>query len=150
MPRKLNKFAQEIKDIYQQVEKSLSQEVCQKIKVGGWVKSIRSSKNISFITLNDGSGLPNLQIVCPSHLAKKIKNANFGSCLMIEGQLVSTPNRNQKIELQSQKIELVNPAAEDYPFQKQTIPLEVVRNYPHLRTKTSYFLAVFKLRSQIS
>jgi len=100
--------------------------------------------------LNNGSCLHNLQIVCPTQLASKLKNINFGSCLIIEGQLVSTPHRDQPIELHAQQIELVNPTAEDYPLQKQALPLEVVRNYPQLRAKTNYFLAVFKLRSQIS
>jgi len=136
-----------IKDIHQHVEKISRLE---KIKVGGWVKSIRQSKNISFITLNDGSCLQNLQIICSSHLSEKTKNINFSSCLIVEGKLVLTPNRDQKIELQAQKIEFVNLTETDYPLQKQAIPLEVVRNFPHLRAKTNYFLAVFKLRSQIS
>ena len=135
-----------IKELYQQAEKLSTEE---KIEIGGWVKSIRQSKNISFITLNDGSCLQNLQIVCSSHLAE-VKNVNFSSCLIIEGKLVLTPNRDQKIELQAQKIEFVNLTETDYPLQKQAIPLEVVRNFPHLRAKTNYFLAVFKLRSQIS
>ncbi|KLL04107.1 MAG: asparaginyl-tRNA synthetase [Mycoplasmataceae bacterium CE_OT135] len=122
----------------------------EEIKVQGWVKSIRQSKNISFITLNDGSCLQNLQVVCPSHLTEEIKNANFGSCLRAKGKLILTLDRAQKIELRAQKIEFVNPAAADYPLQKQAIPLEVVRNYPHLRAKTNYFLAIFKLRSQVS
>ena len=136
-----------IKDIHQHFEKISRLE---KIKVGGWVKSIRQSKSISFITLNDGSCLQNLQIICSSHLAEKAKNINFSSCLIVEGKLVLTPNRDQKIELQAQKIEFINLTETDYPLQKQAIPLEVVRNFPHLRAKTNYFLAVFKLRSQIS
>jgi asparaginyl-tRNA synthetase len=68
----------------------------------------------------------------------------------MEGQLVSTPHRNQKVELHAQQIELVNPAGEDYPLQKQALPLEVVRNYPHLRAKTNYFLALFRLRHSVS
>jgi len=100
--------------------------------------------------LNDGSCSQNLQIVCLSRLAEETKNFNFGSCLIIKGKLILTPDRTQKIELQAQKIEFVSPTEEDYPLQKQAIPLEVVRNYPHLRAKTNYFLAVFRLRSQIS
>ncbi|CAH1763816.1 9997_t:CDS:2 [Entrophospora sp. SA101] len=68
----------------------------------------------------------------------------------MKGKLSLTPNRTQKIELQAQKIEFANLTETDYPLQKQAIPLEVVRNYPHLRAKTNYFLAVFKLRNQIT
>jgi len=81
---------------------------------------------------------------------EEIKNVNFGSCLIIKGKLILTPDRAQKIELKAQKIEFINLTGADYPLQKQAIPLEVVRNYPHLRAKTNYFLAVFKLRNRIS
>ena len=94
--------------------------------------------------------MQNLQVICPSYLAEEIKNTNFGSCLIIEGKLILTPNRDQKIELRAQKIGFINLTEADYPLQKQAIPLEVVRNFPHLRAKTNYFLATFKLRSQIS
>src|SRR5438552_9585750 len=117
-----------IAEIYQNSQK-LSQ--LKEIKVQGWVKSIRQSKNVSFIILNDGSCLQNLQIVCSSHLTEEIKNVNFGSCLIMKGKLSLTPNRTQKIELQAQKIEFANLTETDYPLQKQAIPLEVVRNYPH-------------------
>jgi asparaginyl-tRNA synthetase len=111
---------------------------------------VRESKNISFITLNDGSCLQNLQIVCSSYLAEKIKDANFGSCLIVSGKLILTPKRAQNCELQAQKIELINSTADNYPLQRQKIPLEVARDFPHLRAKTNYFLALFRLRHSIS
>ena len=101
------------------------------------------------MTLNDGSCWENLQLVCPSQLLSPELKINFGSCLIAQGKLVLTPQRAQSLEIQIQKLELVNPTASDYPLQKQTIPLEVVRNYPHLRAKTNYFLAIFRLRSQV-
>jgi len=137
-----------IAEIYQKPQEELKH--LNEIKVQGWVKSVRRSKNISFIILNDGSCLQNLQIVCSSHLEEKVKRVNFSSCLTAKGKLSLTPGQIQKIELRAQKIEFINSTAEDYPLQKQTIPLEVVRNYPHLRAKTNYFLAIFRLRHVIS
>src|SRR3954451_4569647 len=122
-----------IRDIYRQ-EKELSK--LEKIKAGGWVRSIRQNK---FIELNDGSCLSNLQLVCPPDLAEKTKQINFGSSLIVSGKLILTPERVQSCELQCREIELVNSTDEGYPLQKQFIPLEEVRKHLHLRAKTNYF-----------
>jgi asparaginyl-tRNA synthetase len=133
-----------IKNLYQQAEKISKLE---QIKVGGWVKSVRQNK---FIELNDGSCLQNLQLIGPPHLVEKIKQINFGSSLIVSGKLILTPERVQICELQVQAIEFINPTGENYPLQKQNIPLKVVRDYPHLRAKTNYFLTIFRLRHSIS
>ncbi|CAH1756651.1 11269_t:CDS:2 [Entrophospora sp. SA101] len=92
----------------------------------------------------------NLQIVCPADLVDKIKQINFDSNLIVSGKLVVTSQRQQPCELQVSQIEFINPTATDYPLQKKNIPLEVVRKFPHLRAKTNYFLAIFRLRHSIS
>lgn len=140
-----------IKDIYQQAEKISELE---KIKVGGWVKSVRSKGEIIFIILNDGSTIDNLQIVISQKnffQADLLKKINFASSLLVSGKLVCrTTEYQQSFELLGTAIEFVNPTNEKYPFQKKKIPLEVVRNFPHLRAKTNYFLALFRLRHSIS
>ncbi|CAG8698565.1 12433_t:CDS:1 [Racocetra persica] len=140
-----------IKDIYQQVEKFSKLE---KFKVGGWVKSVRSGKEKIFITLNDGSTLDNLQIIAeressPDGLLGKV---NFSSCLLVSGRLLLTPQRSQPFELvvSGSDLEIINSTADDYPLQKKNIPLNVVRESPHLRAKTNYFLVLFRLRHSIS
>jgi len=116
------------------------------------VKSVRESKKVFFIALNDGSSLKNLQIVI---LQKKfsqfdlLKKINFASSLVVNGQLILTPEREQICELRVSEVEFVSSNADDYPLQKKNIPLEVVRDYPHLRAKTNYFSAVFHLRHSI-
>src|SRR3954452_9244168 len=102
-----------IQDIYQQPEKLSELE---KIKVGGWVKSIRQNK---FIELNDGSCLSNLQLVCPPDLVEELKKANFNSNLIVNGKLILTPGRTQHCELHIRKIELIAPPSEGYPLQKK-------------------------------
>lgn len=134
-----------IQDIYRQTKKLSGLE---EVKIRGWAKSsIRQKK---FVDLNDGSCLPNLQVVFSPSLAEKIKKINFGSGLIIKGKLILTPERAQTCELQAQEIEFISLTESDYPLQKQIIPLRVVRDYPHLRAKTNYFLALFRLRHSIS
>jgi len=79
-----------------------------------------------------------------------LEKINFASSLVVSGRLTLTPEREQSCELQISKIELVNSTINDYPLQKKNIPLEVVRNFPHLRAKTNYFLAIFRLRHSLS
>ena len=89
-------------------------------------------------------------MVCPSELAEKLSKVNFNSSLIVGGKLILTPERAQICELQAQTIEFINPTGESYPLQKKNIPLEVVRNFPHLRAKTNYFLVLFRLRHSTS
>lgn len=122
----------------------------QEVKVQGWVKSFRQGKRISFLVLNDGSCFQNLQVVCANNLVVEVGTINFGSCLKIKGKLILTPDKAQPFELQAQVIEIVNTVTAEYPLQKQHIPLDIVRKYPHLRAKTNYFLAMFRLRNSVS
>lgn len=117
------------------------------------MKSVRESKKIIFIALNDGSGLRNLQVVILQKLFLQLdllKKISFASGLVVSGQLVLTPEREQICELRVSEIEFVSSNADDYPLQKKSIPLEVVRDYSHLRAKTNYFSAIFSLRHSIS
>jgi asparaginyl-tRNA synthetase len=139
-----------VKDIYQNSEKLSKLE---EIKVGGWVKSVREGKEIIFVIINDGTSLDNLQVIISQNKFPQnelLKKINFGASLIVSGKLILTPHLKQAYELQADKIDFVNSAAENYPFQKKNIPLDVVRNFPHLRAKTNYFLALFRLRHSIS
>ena len=118
----------------------------QLITVGGWVKTIRQK----FIHLNDGSGLETLQLVCPPNLANQLKAIKFGSYLTAYGKLALTPNREQSCELKVTEFTFLSSPTSTYPLQKQKMTLETIRHYPHLRTKTTHFLAVFGLRHAIS
>jgi asparaginyl-tRNA synthetase len=139
-----------VKDIYQNSEKLSKLE---EVKVGGWVKSVREGKEIIFVIINDGTSLDNLQVIISQNKFPQnelLKKINFGASLIVSGKLILTPHLKQAYELQADKIDFVNSAAENYPFQKKNIPLDVVRNFPHLRAKTNYFLALFRLRHSIS
>ena len=103
-----------------------------------------------FVQIKDDSSLANLQLIASPELADQLKKLKFGSYLQAQGKLALTPHLSQTCELKLAKITGLSSPDPDYPFQKKKIPLEVVRNYPHLRAKTNYFLALFRLRHSIS
>jgi asparaginyl-tRNA synthetase len=133
-----------IKEILAQPE-TISQQ--KNLTVSGWVQSVRQNK---FLQIKDGSTLKTLQLICPPDFKSQLKEVKFGSYLQARGQLILTPQQAQNCELKIEKITSLNFPDQDYPLQKKKIPLEVVRNFPHLRTKTNYFLTLFRLRHSIS
>lgn len=122
------------------------------IKVKGWVKSIRYSKNIIFISIKDGSDLSFLQLVIfkdEFNQLELINNLNFSSFLMVEGILIDSKGK-QNFELKIIKIDFLNVSSNDYPLQKKNIPLETIRDHLHLRSKTNFFFNIFRLRHFVS
>lgn len=96
------------------------------IKVGGWVKSIRDSKTFGFIVLSDGTFFETLQIVYHDELESfdTISKLNVGSALIIEGELVATPDAKQPFEIQATNIEVEGTSSPDYPLQKKRHTLD--------------------------
>lgn len=120
------------------------------ITVGGWVKTIRDSKALGFIELNDGSIFKGLQIVFEQSNVenyKEVAKYNVGSALVVTGTVVSTPNARQPFELKASEIELEGASTNDYPLQKKRHSLEFLRTISHLRARTNTFNAVFRIRS---
>ena len=120
------------------------------ITVCGWVKTIRRSKNMCFVELNDGTSLNNLQLVVDNsnEVSKKFyENLNVGSSIAVKGMVVSSVNKNQNIELNVEISELLGDCPIDYPIQKKKQNMEFLREIPHLRTRTNTFNAVFKVRN---
>ncbi|XP_072433770.1 asparaginyl-tRNA synthetase isoform X4 [Chiloscyllium punctatum] len=122
----------------------------QEVRVQGWVRSVRAQKEITFLNINDGSSLQNLQIVARSDL--NIRGITFGSAVEIWGKLVQSPHKKQRTELLADKIRLVgacNPV--NLPFKiKERHSLEYIRQFPHLRCKTNVFSSLLRIRSEAS
>lgn len=137
-----------IKSLYRQA----TQQFGQKITVAGWVKTSRSSKEVGFIELNDGTFFKNLQVVFESNLDNfnDIEKLPIGSSLKIEGTLVESPAEGQSFELKAEKITIINAALPDYPLQKKRHSFEFLREIAHLRPRSNTFMAVFRLRSVLS
>ena len=106
-----------------------------KVKVCGWVKTIRDQKNFAFIDLNDGSSLLNLQCIIKNTNDdfRKIYEITIGSSICLEGTIVESPGKNQKYELSIDKITIIGLASSDYPLQKKNHSFEYLRTISHLR-----------------
>ncbi|MGB4567896.1 MAG: asparagine--tRNA ligase [Dysgonamonadaceae bacterium] len=125
----------------------------EEVNVKGWVRTRRGNKNISFVALNDGSTINNLQIV--------IENAKFGeeflkpittgACIGVNGILVQSMGREQTVEVQAHEIEIYGTAdPATYPLQKKGHSLEFLREIAHLRPRTNTFGAIFRIRHHMS
>lgn len=121
--------------------------------VQGWVRTRRDAKGFSFLELNDGSCLGNLQIVADESLPsfERLKNAQTGAAVSILGRVVASKGGGQKWELLASEISVTGPApAESYPLQKKRHSDEFLREIAHLRARTNKFGAIFRLRSHCS
>lgn len=127
----------------------LQAKVGSEITAKGWVRTRRGNKNVSFIALNDGSTINNLQIVVD--LARfdenMLKLITTGACLCVRGKLVESQGQGQSVEMQADAIEVYGSAdSETYPLQKKGHSLEFLREIAHLRPRTNTFSAVLRIR----
>lgn len=121
------------------------------VEVGGWIKSVRTSKNCNFVMLNDGSTQPDLQIVVEAthsqfELSSKLLT---GSSVYIKGKAVSSPGK-QKIELHLEVLDILGATTSDYPLQKKATSLEFLREVAHVRARTNTIGAVLRIRHTVS
>jgi len=133
---------EKIKDI-------LSTEPGRDVLIKGWVRTRRGSKQVSFIAVNDGSTIKNIQVVVDMQAfdEEKLKLITTGASLAVEGKLVKSEGKGQNVEIQAGKIEIYGPAdPEKYPLQKKGHSMEFLREIAHLRFRTNTFGAVFRIR----
>jgi asparaginyl-tRNA synthetase len=119
------------------------------VLVKGWVRTKRSSKNVNFIALNDGSTIHNLQVVADVETFGEefMKDINTSASLAVTGQLVESQGSGQKVELIASNIEIYGKADPDkYPIQPKKHSLEFLRENAHLRFRTNTFGAIFRIR----
>ena len=123
------------------------------VLVQGWVKTKRSSGAVSFVQVNDGSTLNDLQIVADEALPgyEIVESLTTGCSVSILGTLVESPGKGQKYEIQATSIELVGPSdPETYPLQKKRHTPEFLREIAHLRPRTNTFGAMARVRNATS
>ena len=123
------------------------------IIVCGWIRNLRSSKNIAFVELNDGSFFKPLQVVLDAENVsnfEKITSLNVGASIIVKGILKVTPNAKQPFELSANEVEISGVSSPDYPLQSKKHSMEFLREVAHLRPRTNTFLAVFRVRSIIA
>lgn len=137
-----------VKEISRNTEKFLNQEVT----LAGWVRSIRTSKNLGFIVLNDGTFFDNIQVVFENTLENfaELDKLPIGSSIRITGTLVESQGKGQAVEVQAASVEVIGTADLDFPIQKKRHSFEYLRTIAHLRPRTNTYTAVFRVRSLLA
>jgi asparaginyl-tRNA synthetase len=123
----------------------------ERVLVKGWVRTRRDSKGFSFLELNDGSCLKNLQVIVDEGLSSfaQLKDVTTGAALEVEGALVESPGAGQTWEVRAAALRLLGTAdPETYPLQKKRHTDEFLRTIAHLRPRTNKYGALFRIRSE--
>ena len=138
--------------LVKQLYKNIDEFSGKTVKLAGWVRTLRDSKNFGFIELNDGSFFNNVQIVFDNTLNnfEEIRKLSISSSIEVEGEVIKTENAKQPFEIKATNITIVNLANLDYPLQKKRHSFEYLRTVAHLRPRTNTFNAVFRVRSVLS
>lgn len=130
-----------------------SVETGKEINVKGWVRTRRGNKNVSFVALNDGTTINNIQIVIDIALFGEefLKPITTGSCINVNGILVESQGQGQSVEIQAKEIQVYGTAdPATYPLQKKGHSLEFLREIAYLRPRTNTFGAIFRIRHHMA
>lgn len=120
--------------------------------VKGWVRTKRDAKSFSFIELNDGSCLKNIQIIVDETIDNydAVKKITTGAALAVRGKLVESKGGGQQWEIQASQVDVISLAPDTFPLQKKRHSDEFLRSIAHLRPRTNKYGAVFRIRSELS
>ncbi len=124
----------------------------EEILVNGWVRTRRDSKTFSFIELNDGSCLKNLQVIADSSLPNysEIQSLTTGASVSVLGKLIPSQGQGQKWEVAATSVQTLGKADASYPLQKKGHTPEFLREIAHLRPRSNLFSCVFRVRSRLA
>jgi len=130
-----------------------SGKVDREILLKGWVRTKRGNNSVSFIAVNDGTTIHNIQVVADGEKFSQeaLREVTTGSSISVNGKLVSSMGKGQKVEIQASSIEVLGTAdPESYPLQKKGHSFEFLREIAHLRFRTNTFGAVFRIRHALA
>ena len=129
-----------------------SESPIEQVLIKGWVKTRRDAKDFSFVEINDGSCLKNMQVIAHNSLRnyEEVKKLTTGSSVAVKGEMVLSQGGNQKFEVVATEIEIYSIAPEDYPLQKKKHTDEYLRTIAHLRPRSNKYGAAFRVRSELS
>jgi asparaginyl-tRNA synthetase len=132
-----------------------STEYGSEVTIMGWVKTKRDSKGgFSFLEINDGSTIKNIQVIVESTMdnySDEIVKLTAGCSVMVKGILAESPGKGQKVEVQAIEVQVVGwTDPETYPLQKKRHSFEYLRTIAHLRPRTNTFGAVTRIRNAMS
>lgn len=124
------------------------------VTVHGWIRTVRDQKSFTFIEVNDGSTLGNLQVIADASISgyeEAVKDLNTGASVVISGELVESPGKNQAVELRAHQISVIGPCdPAKYPLQKKRHTFEYLRTIAHLRPRTNTQGAVLRIRNALA
>ena len=128
--------------------------VGRRVALQGWIRTRRDSKGgFSFLELNDGSCLANIQIIADGDLPNyeaEIKRLTAGCSVTVRGEIKPSGGKGQTIELHAAEVMVHGWAdPEHYPLQKKRHSFEKLRQWAHLRPRTNTFGAVARVRNRI-
>lgn len=134
------------------IKNILASENEKELKVNAWVRTKRDSKKFTFLELNDGSCLSNLQVIVDETVTdyEKLKDVTTGASISVSGKLTKSLGKGQKWEVHADSFKIFGLAPKDYPLQKKGHSFEFLREISHLRPRSNLFGAVFRLRSRIA
>jgi len=130
------------------------------VTVCGWARTVRDSKNLVFIQVNDGSCFASIQLTFDrtnpanpqnsENIEKALKDLSTGASLKATGKLIKSPASGQSVEVNLETLIVLGKCPSDYPIQKKAASMEFLRDNAHLRARTNTFGAVFRMRSQMA
>ena len=118
-----------------------SEQPTEDVVLEGWVRTRRDSKTFSFIELNDGSSLRNLQVIAQDSLPNysEVQRLQTGASVRVRGRLVESQGKGQKWEVTASQLEVVGWSDDSYPLQKKGHTPEFLREIAHLRPRSNLF-----------
>jgi len=118
----------------------------EEVEVYGWVRTIRHSKNVSFIPLYDGSTFEDLQVVVGNNSGIDLGGVTSGTSLKLVGKPVQSKGKGQAVDFEVTVVEILGKAGEEYPIQPKSHSMEFFRKHNNLRVRTKLFQAIFRIR----
>ena len=124
----------------------------QQVEVKGWVRTKRGQSALSFVSMNDGSTINNIQAVVDGEKISEdiMKKVSCGACISVKGKLVASAGSGQNVEVIAEEVFIYGEADETFPIQPKKHSLEFLREKAHLRFRTSTFSAVFRVRHTLA
>lgn len=120
------------------------------VEMYGWVRTIRESKNVTFIVLYDGSTFDSLQVVVDSKLGIDLSKISSGASVRIVGAPVESKGSGQTVDFEASEVYVIGEAGSDYPIQPKRHTMEFFREHGHLRMRTQLFQAIFRIRHVVA
>jgi asparaginyl-tRNA synthetase len=124
----------------------------QDVTAKGWVRTKRGQAAVTFIAINDGSTIHNIQAVVDAGKIDEetLKQASTGACVAISGKLIASQGSGQAVEIQAESMVIYGGADETFPMQPKKHSMEFLREKAHLRFRTNTFGAVFRIRHALA